>query len=681
MSSVSPNTDKGLTEYYRKALKDVSREAKDEARRNEELRNRELDRVEKDYQADLKHQDREADQVLRRVRERSAEALAKEKETHTAEIDDLHNSQRYNKYGFDHSTEIKEREKREIDDLTKELKAEEKRHRDVETSRENEWNEHTNKELLKRDIDADNTVRKMKDESIETLNRNKAENRAEIEAIKHKLYNSRGQVPGAVPPEQMRYQIDGMNAAMEKQREADRKAFQAREDDNSQLLRDVERQNQAKLGHLTRQNAEDNRRLVAQMKEMSDSGTGAEKSRADVNEKLSKNFRENEKLKIRQLENDYNEELAKFKRGSDNREDYLLDHTEKTMKEKENYFADRIREQNNLNNANLSRLQNTMGTQIGDLEKQGRESRDRADNTHSETLKQAGQDKKNALDKQANAFRETLNRQRANDEAEMSIMNKELKERRNPNDMNQISPAAENKVRQSVIREYEKTLGTELDHHKERLGEAQRKYTESITETTNDYREKEADRARQEALTSQADKNNFLNSNLEIDFNAKNTVRTERLMNDRERETMRRNQEIFTERQRKQFEFVIQNDRAEAASRLNAVRQANSQELQNQHRLFAQATNDLVRDYDLKMEDMKTGYENQIENLKLEMTMVKHDLERQLKENSALQTKDFESRFAKQDVQNKERERYISQNYEDKIDKLKRGYELSKKKS
>jgi hypothetical protein len=94
------------------------------------------------------------------------------------------------------------------------------------------------------------------------------------------------------------------------------------------------------------------------------------------------------------------------------------------------------------------------------------------------------------------------------------------------------------------------------------------------------------------------------------------------------------------------------------------------------HRTFVQQQNEIIRQYDRKLTDQKLQYEAQLEQIKSETAKTTRDAERQTKQALEEQARSYVQRIAQLEMTHKEREKRVSENYEDSLEKMKRSNAL-----
>jgi len=134
------------------------------------------------------------------------------------------------------------------------------------------------------------------------------------------------------------------------------------------------------------------------------------------------------------------------------------------------------------------------------------------------------------------------------------------------------------------------------------------------------------------------------------------------------------------DKQRQSFEQAIFDTRADAQQRITQTNQKAEFDSKMAQRAFAQRTNELIRDYEKKLGDQRTLSDDQIGDLKQQLNLATHDADRRNKQMLEEQSHGYEQRIQALEFQSKERERIISENYQDQIEKMKRSYALQQKK-
>jgi len=156
----------------------------------------------------------------------------------------------------------------------------------------------------------------------------------------------------------------------------------------------------------------------------------------------------------------------------------------------------------------------------------------------------------------------------------------------------------------------------------------------------------------------------------------------ERLLRDkdyqatRQTDALNHNYSNSLERQRREYEQVINQLKSDDSEKINQVRQQADFDAKMAQRNLATKQYEMAKSYERKLEEQKTQYEDVVANLKEQLATHHQEAERRTRQLLDEQGKGYEQKIAQMEYQTKERERTISDNYQDQIEKLKRSNAL-----
>jgi hypothetical protein len=153
-------------------------------------------------------------------------------------------------------------------------------------------------------------------------------------------------------------------------------------------------------------------------------------------------------------------------------------------------------------------------------------------------------------------------------------------------------------------------------------------------------------------------------------------LRNKDLDNDRMTQNLTRNYANMLNKQKAEHDDALQIQQNEAATRLNASRQENTFSQRMAQRAFANQQNELIRDYDRKLAAQKTDYEAKIDEMKTTQQKTLRDQDRLNKQQLTEMQRSYDQRIAQTEAQHAERERYLTQNYQDELEKVRRANAL-----
>lgn len=235
-------------------------------------------------------------------------------------------------------------------------------------------------------------------------------------------------------------------------------------------------------------------------------------------------------------------------------------------------------------------------------------------------------------------------------------------------------------MRHAVIKEYEKQFEAE----KERNNRGTDYHVKASTEKLQDVLKSEQNkftRAVQDGEHSRAaERKEALNYIHEIEFEKKTAIRNNTIENEREGQTLTREFGLSLDRQRRDYEGMIENMRNDANVRLQTQRQEAEFELRMKTREAQARQSETVRQYEKRLSEQKGELMLQIDDLKQKGQNELRDLERRGKQSLEEQSRQYEQRMAQLESQHKERERYMESTFQEEIDRVRRSNELFVKK-
>jgi hypothetical protein len=297
-----------------------------------------------------------------------------------------------------------------------------------------------------------------------------------------------------------------------------------------------------------------------------------------------------------------------------------------------------------------------------------------------EQAKVSAQSRSNALSHQAEAYHSQLADIRAQDEEKINRLQNKINVQRTSTDGNEVSPAYAEAVRQNLTKEYEKTHQANVARMQSQTDEMRDEYVRRFNEVAAEKQQRITELNSQHQTENQRERTAFNDHVMDLEQTNQLEKRQNSSQLDRQLASANRNHSQLLERQRQSYEMAMAQTKEEAQQRINATTQKAEFESKMASRNFAQHENELIREYEKKLGDQKVLYEDQIDQLKTQLSLTNHDAERRGKQMLDDQARGYEQRLQALEFQSKERERMISENYQDQMEKMKRSYALQQKK-
>jgi hypothetical protein len=499
------------------------------------------------------------------------------------------------------------------------------------------------------------------------------------EQYKNQVYDSNGRF-NHVDAEAVKYQLDEQSKQME--------ATQSKShEDRDQLLKiqrhhleqhaqDVETQTDA----LRKNHEQETSQLRSQLKTLAHSSKDLDKKKS---EEIARSIKENENewlMKERRLVDGFKNEMQKVRTEGERAEGRFSERNQAQLRDQERDYTGVIKESNVTHGKEMRRLEENFGNEIDRLAKQREKENQSISEATSNKLHDANVERDKALENQAKAYQESFNRYAKSSNDQIDSLQKELHKQKTSDDAGLIPVAAENAVRKSMIRHYEKVLAAEHERHDASENHMIRNNADTVRDLVQERQNSETAIHQENAATQSQDRSVFLATVHETELNKKDALARGEQDNARYVENLVRNYSLMMERQRRAFESNMTNFRNDAATRIHAERQEGEFKQRMTERALNQRQNEVVREYEKKLLDQKTENEFKVDELKTQAQHDYRELERDRKTALESQAKGYEQRIAQLEAQYKERERYSAQGYEDQLARVRRSHEIARQK-
>lgn len=376
------------------------------------------------------------------------------------------------------------------------------------------------------------------------------------------------------------------------------------------------------------------------------------------------------------LRDQYENQLQQQLRKNDETEHELRQSAQQGLHDRDVQFSNDIRkmtQQHQDDQRILTDSTNHVVNQVRDMAKQQAEHSQEAMDRQAATMAKDHQD---SLTHQAATFRQEKLTQREEDLSKIHYLENEIKGHITSGDQSWVSPAAEARMRTNFIQEFDKKHQAEVTRHDAKTDSMQKEYTSRLASVLE-----ESDTR---ALNSEAhhqEEAHLQQHTLENHIDEMQKTH-ERLLRDKDYQSMRQTDALnhdysnSLERQRHEYEGVINQMKSDYTQKISDLRQQRDFDAKMAQRNFAAQQYEISKSYERKLDEQKTGYEDALSNLKDQLATHQHEAERRTRQLLDEQAKGYEQKIAQMEYQTKERERTISDNYQDQIEKLKRSNAL-----
>ncbi len=484
----------------------------------------------------------------------------------------------------------------------------------------------------------------------------------------------------SVPYETYKREMNNLSEASRVRHEIDAKNADLIHDDTEYRLGLIDQRQTEKVRSLEAQQAEEVRALRDQVSDLNEYNSSIGKQHS---EELAKYARENAntaRTENKRLNDSYNETLQKLKNDFNQVEERYAHRGDELTRQKEEKLTQVIKNQNKENSDRIRVIEKQFNDEIQAADQSKRASEKQMSDRTDRLLAQAEEQRTASLEKQNQTFQNTMNREKKESDEQINLLQKTLQHQRTSPDLNDISPSAEAALRKTLIQEYEKSLNSETERNKNTEEHLQRTYREAYQQALQDSKDRETELFAQKTRDDIMQRGRLMESMNETEYVTSAKIRDQEAQHSREKDNLYRRFNSTLERQKREFNQIFSADRSYTDNRIAELQNDSNASTRNAIRIANTKQNELIHDYEKRLVEQKEDSDVKLEETKVQAQVDLRELERRSKHELELQAKSYEQRIAQIEIQNKERERYAAQNYQDELDRTRRAYELAGKK-
>ena len=534
----------------------------------------------------------------------------------------------------------------------------------------------------KKDKAAQGVIQRVKDESLENLEKERQNYGQNIDKITGKLNAKQTELNDSIPRDQHTIQLEKMDIEGKRRDSLNKDNFKSLEDEQAHRLKHLAGDTSRRIENLTRDHSKEVSQLSDELAELHSYDKTLEHQKAIEIAAGRKENHDSYKTEVRHLEDAYEGTLNRVKQDLENKEDEYIRKNQSLSKGREEQYTDLIRKGNVETRQQIQDVQNAFAQQIKQLEL-GRKNEEQKSAEHLESkTNEITRQNRMTMENQAKNYGETINRIRSADQDQIQNLEKALQTQRTTSDTSQLSPAADAAVRKYYTLDYDKKLQAEVERDTISRDETRDRFMTDYTTLREDFERKETELHQANADEKTNDRLYYFGSLQEIEDLSKAKIREEAKSHSHETETLIKRFGNVMERQRKDYEHILQTVKADAESKLTNFQKESEISSKTAQRTFTIRQNEIIREYDEKLANQKIEFEAKLGNLKAENQNDIRDSERKAKKELDMQSLGYEQRIAQIDAQNNEKEQSITRSFQNELDKVRRNYELlSQKKS
>lgn len=680
MPSVSPPSDGGY-QYYQKNISELEDELRNEAKRARERMDERTQSMEEAHRKDLERRDRDLEETIENIRKNSNDTISRERENAQAEVKKLKNDtyDKFGRFGGNESDVMAQ----QLESLQADSQIQNEKNQRNLTEAEERHEAAMHRASRDAEERAENAIRAARESANETYSK---AYRSEASAYDEFRKDAEKKQEESIKEHQRELHFERKRAeqAINDARLSYERKARLSEDSNEErfakLSQNSDEQARKSTARLNSSQEQANRILRSQIGELLENERSFHREKGEGRQQAIDEYDNEWRTRERVIADQFLSEIDSIKAQGKESERYFNHLNNQTLREKDRYFAKIISQVNEENHREKKDLEATYGKDRAQQETRILREREIARNTLDSQLQKASEDRDEALHNQAKAYQDTMQRQRSANQEEVRRLERSIAHAASSEDASVVSPAAEAAIRKTVRNQYEKTLNAESNRHRGAVDSMQQEYVRRLDEAAREREISESGMRRQYLTEKKLEQDQFLAHIQNVEYTKEEAMRHKDYESAKTTALTNRTYATILESQRREFNNTVQAIKDEAGFRMAASRQEHQFELENARRDFLTKQNELIRTYDKRLMDQKRELETKIADLTSERQLAIRDAERKTKLALEEQKLSYEQRMAQAEQQSKERERYLTENFEEQLEKVRRSNALLIKK-
>ncbi len=675
MSSVS-STD-GNSQYYQRKVAELENDYRKQKKELEEKTEANEARLEASYNSSIRKNEEASQKTADRMREHSEEQAARNLDYARAEIERVKN-EHYDRFGRSHGMEA-DKLKEELTVTSRALEASNQANRERMAAADKDHERKQSETLENSERRANEATQGFRESVLARYEKSMADRKAEHEAAQADMRRTLDQLEA----ERVRDRDFNSGRVEEAVHQADLARDRGIRESDARADRhatETYRAADSRTASTIQSERDSHTKEVAALREKLNDASRAEShlasERAEGRSDAIREYENDWRARERGASASYEEQIAGLQHKAKESDDYNGQLFNRAMKDKDAYFAELIRKQGIENEQERRTLQGNYDRGLSQMKMTMEKDRELSRSAADHQLAASNAAATDALSKQAFVNQETLRSQKIQDADRIAGLERSLHEAKSSPDISVISPAAEENVRNYVAAGYDKKFTAERKRNEDNEKYLRETLTQRVLETSAQKDDFATKAMRDREALHQDEKNLMMDGMRDAQLNKEEALRMKDYESTRSSEMLLRNYSQNLEKQKREYENLIDTMKSDNASRSATLRQEQEFERKMAQRSFAAQQNELIRESEKKLSEQKVGYEAQLDQLKSQNQANAQEAERRLRTSLEEQGRNYEQRIAQLEASYKERERYTAQNYEDQLEKVKRSNAL-----
>ncbi len=508
----------------------------------------------------------------------------------------------------------------------------------------------------------------------------KAQHMHDVDQLKRELYTAHGTLSHSIPLDTHEHLIAEQMDASAQQMERSQSGREQLLKEHTHQLQEHDEETKNRVEDLTQQ-------TKAKAHELNEHArTREQQAELNAEQKIASFRREHEDQRNilndtrRKLSETFQSDVNHLKTAMENQKTSLTDRQQTVQKEQATKFDHDLMTHDRDHKMKLDDARKRFDINLENLAKREQTEKNASERLLSKTTDALEQQNRNNLASEATAARKYIEESHKRDQNTIDQLGKELAAHKTSKDVALVAPAAFDAIRNQVVEDYEKRIGLV----EAKSNNLHKELTERYTRPLADLRESFANRATQlisEHKREQSAQKSELNEIIDdTSYWAQSRMRDQETAARRDQETLTRQFSLLMDRQRRDYERIIQEMRSDASEKLSDAHKETASTIKENQKNLITKQSEVIREFEKRISDQKAEFEYTLDELRTKNIINLKDAEKKSKQEFDVQSKAYEAKFKQVEAQYQERERSRELVHQEELEKMHKSYEMMTKK-
>jgi len=372
----------------------------------------------------------------------------------------------------------------------------------------------------------------------------------------------------------------------------------------------------------------------------------------------------------------YKRDVKNYKDALQIQDDYYSHLNDSNLREKDAYWAAAVNQEMSLHHDETKELARNFDIDRKQMEMSAAQEKKQGEHSREMTAQDLNEKSQRVAEQQLAVYQEELARQKEDKNSVIAHLSADVHNRSSSDDISLISPAAERKLRENISSSYETRALANENRDRDARDHLQESSAANLKSTVDEQHALRAGSERAHHLEQQRERKELQGTITDTEYQKNVQLREKDQTNQHFVDKLGRTFARTQDKQRGEYEEILAATRQESQISKQDLRQQMEFQARMSQRAFAQKQNEIIRDYEKKLSDQKADADLALQSMREMGDQKVREVETKTRHEAEDMNRATEQRIAQLEAGHAERERMITRNYEDEMDKLKRSNAL-----